>query len=465
LAGPGGAPQNAAVTTSTEGATAGAKPAVVAYRCPQCGWSGEFDSRFPTWCESCGYRADPTAPEPTSRWKARAEANRRARAEALYERLRGAENLRPTSAAGVAVTVISTVVHLVTLSLPVLAVLLVVESHEALWAWVVAVLAVLIMIAVRPRVRAMLRKPKAKDGWIGAQDAPHFFDLLEQCAAALKAPVPDRVRFDARFNAATTRFGLKQRAYVLIGIPFWQILTGPQRITLLGHELGHQVNGDTTHGLWAGTARESLFEWMKVLDPRETGFERQSRRRTAYRRSRRSMGGGAAGLAEVFAPILMILLLGPFFLVVYGCHRLLTRLDLSSGHQAEYLADELGARLGSTQAAVGMRDRAALAESVRHFLANANRMADGRPLWPALRDYLDSIPDHEKRRRVKAEELRGTRVDATHPANYLRRRLLLDRPEHKALIEVSDEEWAAIDAELKRWYDGIAAAIIRDARG
>jgi hypothetical protein len=362
---------------------------------------------------------------------------------------------------GVAVTALSTVVHLVTLCLPVTAVLLVIGTHKAPWAWVLGVLAVLSAIAVRPRFGAMLRGPKKKGGWIRAQDAPLFFALLGKCAAALKAPVPDQVRFDTRFNAATARFGLKQRTYLLLGVPFWQVIDGQQRIAVLGHELGHQVNGDTTHGLWAAGARRSLAEWMRLLDPRETGFERQSRRRTAYRRR----GNGAAGLASVLAPIVMILLLGPFFLVCYGCLRLLTRLDLSSGQRAEYLADELGARLGSTKAAVGAWDRLALSESVRHFLVNARRMADGRPLWPALRDYLDSIPEHEKRRRVKADELRGTRVDATHPATYLRRRLLLERPERTALIEASEQEWAAIDAELKPWYNRAAAAIIRDARG
>lgn len=316
------------------------------------------------------------------------------------------------------------------------------------------------MIAVRPRFGALLRAPKKNGEWVRAQNAPRFIAPLGTCAAALKAPVPDQVRFDTRFNAATARFGLKQHAYLIIGVPFWQVLDGPQRIAVLGHELGHQVNGDTTHGVWAGGARRSLAEWMRLLDPRETGFERQSRRRTAYRRR----GNAAAGLASVLTPILMILLLGPFFLVCYGCLRLLTRLDLSSGQRAEYLADELGARLGSTQAAVSAWDRLALSESVRHFLANAPRMADGRPLWPALRDYLDSVPEHEKRRRVRADELRGTRADATHPATYLRRRLLLDRPERQALVEVSEQEWAAIDAELKRWYDGAATAIVADAR-
>lgn len=122
------------MTTSAEGTAVGAKPATVAYRCPECGWSGRFDSRFPCWCESCGHNADPLPPKPESRWKARAEAKRRVRAEALYERLRGAKNLRPTTALGVTVTAISTVVHLITLALPVGAVLLIVATHEAAWA-------------------------------------------------------------------------------------------------------------------------------------------------------------------------------------------------------------------------------------------------------------------------------------------------------------------------------------------
>ena len=58
------------------------------------------------------------------------------------------------------------------------------------------------------------------------------------------------------------------------------------------------------------------------------------------------------------------------------------------------------------------------------------------------------------------DKRRGTRVDSTHLANYLRRRLLAARPQLPGTIVVDDAEWAAIDGELSRHYLRVAHELL-----
>ena len=229
-------------------------------------------------------------------------------------------------------------------------------------------------------------------------------------------------------------------------MPLWQTLDPDQRLALLGHELGHQINGDVTRGIWTGTARGTLREWMVLINPRTSRAEDRANRRVARGNSRAT---GAAGLAAVLAPVFMFIIFLPPYLLVLAANTVLHRLDRSAGWRAEYLADELGARLGSTQAAVGLMDQLALTDSVQVYRLRLHNTAD-KPAdpWDGLRGYLASVPDHEKRRRQRVQELRGVRVDSTHPANALRRRLLLARPAQTGALAVTPDEWAAVEAEL-----------------
>jgi Zn-dependent protease with chaperone function len=339
------------------------------------------------------------------------------------------------------VTALATTIHLLTVAAFAGSVLVIVSWPDHVFAWVAGLLGAAVAIEVRPRIWKYVRKPKGE--WLTRTEAPALFGLLDRCAGALDAPRAQFIRVTTAFNASTAKYGWKREARLLIGAPLWQVLSGPQRVALLGHELAHQVNGDVGHGIWAGTARESALRWMRVLNPRESAYERASRLRLS--RSRQS---AFDGIAALLAPLLMVVIYGPLFLIALGCHRALLRLELRSGQRAEYLADQLASRLASTGEAIGLLERLALGESVIHFLRQAKAVPPQDDLWHALRAYLDSVPDHEKSRRILLEELHNTRVDRTHPASYLRRRLLAARPAVTGSIKVEDAEWAAIEAEL-----------------
>jgi Zn-dependent protease with chaperone function len=147
----------------------------------------------------------------------------------------------------------------------------------------------------------------------------------------------------------------------------------------------------------------------------------------------------------------MAVCFAPFFFLMVGCRAALVRLQLRCGQRAEYLADELGARLAGTQAALSARCTSVYAESLQVFLGArraARTKADPATLWPDFRAYMESVPETELQRRLIIDRLRNTRTDRSHPAGHLRIALLHARRAQPGTVTVTDEEWAAIDAEL-----------------
>jgi Zn-dependent protease with chaperone function len=423
--------------------------------CPKCGEKARLDERFVLWCTSCGHGADPYPPPELGGRERRGAEREQRRSTRLFGSLRTARNLRPTSVTGVCVTVLSGVVHLIGVAVVVLPVFLVARVHDdGFWPYVLLVLCLLTFWSVRPRLPQRRLDPR---GSLDRTKAPKLYELLDRCAAELGAPVPAQVRLDLRFNASTGRAGLRQRSYLFLGLPLWSVLSGPERIALLGHELAHQINGDTTHGLWAASARNSIHAWTRLLDPRQTALERRGNQRALWNSRRRS-----ASLGALLAPILMAVAFAPFFLIALGCRALLTRLDLYCGQRAEYLADELGARLAGSEAAYGLLGKLALAESAKSFLDKAKsrrKTAEAVPpdaLWASLARYVDSIPETERQRRRIVDRLRNTRTDRSHPANHLRAALIETRPQSPGVLKVSEDEWAEIDAELAPGRLGVA---------
>lgn len=422
------------------------------FTCPSCGRGMRLDPRFIQWCVECGHGADPNPPQPGKRERRR-EERERARSMRLFESLLTVPNLRPTSGSGLAVTALSTIVHLTSLAVLVLPIWLVAATHGSFLSDIALVLGVLTFLAVLPR-QALRRPPR--DQGIGREQAPNLYELLDACAAELGCRTPAQVFVDTRYNASTGRSAFRGGPAVTLGMPLWAVLSGQERIALLGHELGHQVNGDPAHGTWAGSARWSLAQWMRVLNPSMSSYER-SRNRYMRRVVGRRTGAGMGGIAALLAPVVQVIVFLPFYLVALGCSTLLTRLDLRCGQRAEYLADELGARLAGSEAAGGLLGKLALADSVDWFIRAARNgpgtgrreAAPARPdLWLRLAQFVDSIPETERQRRRLVDEARNTRTDRTHPANHLRASLMHRRPQLAGVIKLSDDEWARIDAEL-----------------
>ena len=429
----------------------------VEYLCPKCATSTRLDRRFVRWCLSCGHGADPYPPEYDKR-EARRRDREIERSLALYASLKTAKSLRPSSGLSRAVTVYSLLVHGIGVLVVALPLAWLLGGGPTGPAWIATLLGAAVFYLVRPRLGHPRLKPTF--GFDRAQ-APRLYALLDRCSAELGCRTPDRVSIGADFNASTWRAGLAQRRVLRIGAPLWTVLTGPERLALLGHELGHQVNGDTTRSLLAGSAWRSLSEWTSLLHP-----DRIPSHGPGSRSVRSLRRGGPTGLAvDLLAPIFILLCTLPFFAIAVGLRAVLTRLQLQCGQRAEYLADELGARLAGTEAALRTQCKVVFAESLPVFVRSrrtgGTAKADPATLWADFHAYVESMPENEFQRRLIVDRLRHTRTDRSHPADHLRIALLHERPALPGTISVSDEEWAAIDAELAPRMLGAARAALR----
>ncbi|MEY9862364.1 Zn-dependent protease with chaperone function [Catenulispora sp. GAS73] len=368
----------------------------------------------------------------------------RRRGEALQERLVQSGDLRPGGAARLAAVSFGLAIHALTLVILVGAVAALLSGL-----WPLDILALLgfgIVWVVRPRFG---KRPGAD--WIKRAKAPKLFAILDRVGEATGAAVPKYVTFDAGFNAGTARRGIRHEPVLTLGVPLWQILDGDERLALLGHELGHQVNGDTTQGVLVASAYRSLQEWRVLFYPSTHG---------------RPVPRGEAGLAQLLLPVILL----PFYLLMTGLQRFYGWLQIHVSLRAEFLADDIAAQTASTKAALALLRKLDARMSVEAYVTRARSahttirkaasLEDAMEMWIGLQDYIPTIPEHEYIRAARVSEFRGTQIDSSHPADYLRARLLKGRPPRTAAVTVSEDEWLSVDLELAPHVAGVGRAML-----
>ncbi|MFJ1758045.1 M48 family metalloprotease [Kitasatospora sp. NPDC088134] len=442
-------------TTESPAAAPGAAPA---RPCPRCGAPLSVSERFPTWCPACEWNLLPEQPAVqyrTARARRRAErAERREeerrrvvreRTEKVF-RLVAAEGPERRTAPPVAAFALAGLVHLVSLTVLLLGGALTAGLVGAGWfPRGLGVLALAVAVLVRPR----LGRP-TRDGVLTREAAPALYGLVDQVSDALGAPRVDSIAVSGRFNASFGVVGLRRRRELEIGLPLWEMLTRQQRVALLGHELGHCVNGDSRRGLWTGSAVDSLVEWERLTRP------------SADHGSRRPMIIMAAFVANV--------LLWVVNRAVRALAGLMFRLHLRSGQAAEYRADGLAARLASVPDARGVLVALLNEPTVEAVLVRRRALprqrsggrSGGPDLWAALAEAARTVPASETARRVRASEREVGAVDASHPPTYLRLRMLdtAPPPVDRAPLVLDAGRAAAIEAELAASRERVARELL-----
>ena len=252
--------------------------------------------------------------------------------------------------------------------------------------------------------------------------------MIDRVAASIGGRSPDLVIVDSAVNASWGTIGVRRRRVLTIGGPLWAAASRPQQIALLGHEIAHEVNGDVTHGLIVGSALGTLTAWRRLL------IEGGRQVRPLQRRSR---------IRDELARLVLVVL-GAIPLLI---QRLVEGARDRTTQRAEYLADELAARVGGTMAAAGMMELLLLEASIRLTLQRAanERVADRVGY---LRDHVSHIPESELERLRRVAERRGHRVDATHPPTHLRVAFLRSLQRADPSVNMTLEEAAAVDAEV-----------------
>ncbi|MEU3075013.1 M48 family metallopeptidase [Streptomyces laurentii] len=370
------------------------------------------DPRFVVWCAACGWDADP-GDEAKRPDQGLFERLRRGMARRYGEQLYAELTLtgtgaRRSPAARVLAVLLALLVHGITLAVLVSGLWLLIAGWGEGIQPFLGVLLLGLAVVLRPRLGgpARLRESEAV---LERADAPHLFALLDDVAEAVGTRGVDIVVVEADANAAVQTYGLRRQRVLWLGMSLWAVLSPQERVALLGHEFGHYAHGDTRHSLVVGSALRTLGEWRYLL----TGFP-------------------TTNLVEQAAGLLTV----PPRWAVQGLTLLLDQATLRDAQRSEYRADASAARVGGRAAAVGLLDRLFVADATgaaleRERIAARTRApgaerrqdpADG--LWNRLAEWIASVPAHEYARLRRVAELRGHRVDDTHPPTHLRRDLL-----------------------------------------
>ncbi|MCX5210230.1 M48 family metallopeptidase [Kitasatospora sp. NBC_00240] len=411
--------------------------------CPACSAGLTTDVRYPAWCPGCEWNLSPVVVPATDlsesqrqaaarEWEAQADrlALARQRAEQVYGAVAAGAGPREDRT-WIAAMVMAAIVHLVTAGLLVGSVAL-----QFVDSWPLRVagwLGLAFAFFLRPRFAGIPDSGSV----LRRTDAPALYALADRVAAAVGSRPVDMIRVTDEFNASFNRVGLRRRSVLTLGLPLWEPLGDGQRLALLAHELGHDVNGDHRSGWWLGSAITTLTQWWYVTEPA----------------GREEHGGVLASLVEVVANLAMAgvnwligLLLG-----------VLERLSSRSGQGAEYRADAIAARIASTSETERLLRTLLLSGSAATVRARLRSLSGVRRsshsagvagFWASFTAELAAVPAHETERLLRLSVRELSSVDSTHPPTYLRIRMLGHRPVPAPALVVAPEEAAAIEAEL-----------------
>lgn len=285
---------------------------------------------------------------------------------------------------------------------------------------------VALAIALRPRIGHLSDEVEM----LGRDEAPALYELVERVCAELRAPVPHWIGVSADFGAYTTIVGWRRQRVLCIGLPVWSVLDDQERVALLGHEMGHFVNGDVRRKPLANMALTTLGEIAYLTAPAHPGE------------------GGIFGLVAGAVQWVVSRLF-------FGVHLLLVWISQRDSQRAEYLADELAARAGGTPAAVGLFDVLLMREAVDTVVRREARARRGADAWRAAArlaraNLAGAVPGLRQLSRRDDVSL-----FARHPPTGLRAAMLERRPAHPAAVVLTEAGAARIDGELARHLESV----------
>jgi heat shock protein HtpX len=272
---------------------------------------------------------------------------------------------------------------------------------------------------------------RPKPGEVPSQDVasqeafPALHAFVNGVARELGGRPINNIVVNDDFNAAYAVVGWRRVPVLWIGLPLWLALNPQDRVALLGHEVAHGVNGDSTRGFIVGSALRALDEWIEIL--------------RAPLHNARSLGELLGGYAAWTLSI-------PFTLL----QSLLAQLLWLEKQQAEYFADYLGATVSGTGAAVSLLQRLGCQEHLDDLLLRSvySTSQSGAEIIDLFQERIARLPDREWQRLARSSLREGARLDASHPPTAYRCAFLQAHAVERPRLVATEDEMRAIDVEL-----------------
>jgi heat shock protein HtpX len=304
-------------------------------------------------------------------------------------------------------------------------------------------------VALRPRLGGI----PGEVHFLDRAEAPELWSLVDRVAAHTGAPVPHVVGLDDSLGAYTITVGLRGRRVLCLGGPLWAALDPQERVALLGHELGHFVNGDQRRGPLAHVALTTLGLLASLT---------------------RSDGVAPAnGVLSLVVNLIVAAVQWLLSRLLTGLHLLVLWIGQRDAQRAEYLADEIGARAAGSAAAVRLLDmllisdaldtvirreaRALSAGPARHARAghagsagragSAGQVRSAGEAWRAAADVARANLDASVPVLRQLSRRDETSLFASHPPTGLRAQMLQRRPQQAAGVVLTEQQAERIDHE------------------
>ncbi|MBA3870291.1 MAG: M48 family metalloprotease [Anaerolineae bacterium] len=220
---------------------------------------------------------------------------------------------------------IAGLIHSVTIILPIIGLWIILSRFAGYFSVCYGLLIFGIAYVIRPK---LVTHPT--DG-LSRTQYPTLYEFVDQISDTLSTPHIDVIVINEYPNASLGTFGLRQSTVLTMGYFFWMELDEQKRVAFIGHELAHQINNDSTRGLFVGTALHTLINWYQLIYPD-------------------SIGRSRFGFFAMPVNLLLWAIANGIFAMYLGLNQIL----LYERRRAEYLADYIGATAGGTQNAIDM---------------------------------------------------------------------------------------------------------------
>lgn len=289
--------------------------------------------------------------------------------------------------------------------------------------------------------------------------APQLYALLDQLCDRLQAPRLAGVVLTTRDNASVRQFGLKRRNVLYLGLPLWERLNPEERLSALGHELAHLVNGDPARSLLPMLAFTILFRTGEAVCPESLVPAPLRHGRIVFVDDMAAISG--ARLLMIPVNLLLAGVARGFWAAGHG----LLGLIWAQSQRAEYRADLLGMEFAGMEPMLTTLEKISAGDltpaTVREHVVR--KEAPGA-IFEALRARWQALPENEKERRRRVMQRENHRLDATHPATAYRIEMLRTQRKHIHQHQLPGRDWKALDAELAPQRQEIAQALLDQAR-
>jgi Zn-dependent protease with chaperone function len=394
---------------------------------------------YPTWCDRCDWNLDLPESWQVQNWHQQLYFNiSNAISLRLFRKITATGPAQPKiTFPKVVALIVAILVHIITLTVALSGIWLLYNTYSNnLLLPFVGLLLCSVAFMMRPRLGRLPRY-----NILSRQQFSALYKLTDQISAHLGTRKVDFIVVATYINASFHTVGWSRKSVLTLGLPLLEILTPQERVALIGHELAHGANGDASRTFVIGNAIGALNSWRDLFTERNEG--------------------------TLFIYSLAILLLGVPWFIAVGFRFIAITLGLllaNDSQRAEYLADKMGAQEGGTEAMLNVLHKLHMGDALGATITRFYEMGSKWGVFEALRRKVEHVPMSEIERVARIEELRGIRLDASHPPATFRMKILKVRPAEQPRLALETTEIEAIEREFTKIRAEIESIMLEEYR-